>query len=405
MIEFTGERVVPGEVEQDLWNEHIARYAFAARFATGRRVLDVGCGTGYGSAELSRTAASVLAIDVSTEAAGYAHAKYPFDGVTFLAASATAIPFKAGTFDLVTAFEVIEHIEDWRALLGEASRVLATDGVFLVSTPNKAYYTESRGAGGANPYHVHEFEYEEFREELSRVYPSVQVLLQDRSEAFAFRPPKTYAPVEARIESGGGLATDAHFFVAVCSARPIPHQSFIYMPRAANVLAERERHIALLENDLGTTKTALSDLYRAHQEQGEHLENQNRWGIGLENDLHAAQKRIVDLQDAFAAEQKAALETARAYEELAQRLEGEIAANARWARDTEQRLTAELDHLKAQAAEIVQLKETAERELTERTQWALDLQSHLERTEAKLRGVRLSRWVRLGRLFGIGPEL
>ncbi len=53
MIEFTGERVIPGQVDPDLWAEHISRYAFASRFAPGARVLDLGCGAGYGTAELA----------------------------------------------------------------------------------------------------------------------------------------------------------------------------------------------------------------------------------------------------------------------------------------------------------------------------------------------------------------
>jgi protein-L-isoaspartate O-methyltransferase len=56
LAEFTGERVIPGEVDIDLLNEHMARYTFAARLARGKRVLDAGCGTGYGSAELARAA-------------------------------------------------------------------------------------------------------------------------------------------------------------------------------------------------------------------------------------------------------------------------------------------------------------------------------------------------------------
>jgi len=53
LVEFTGERVIPGQVNDDLWSEHIARYAYARRYAEGRRALDAGCGTGYGSAELA----------------------------------------------------------------------------------------------------------------------------------------------------------------------------------------------------------------------------------------------------------------------------------------------------------------------------------------------------------------
>ena len=56
LAEFTGERVIPGEVDIDLLNEHMARYTFAARLARGKRVLDAGCGAGYGSAELARAA-------------------------------------------------------------------------------------------------------------------------------------------------------------------------------------------------------------------------------------------------------------------------------------------------------------------------------------------------------------
>ena len=64
MSEFTGERVIPELVNDDLWAEHVARYAFAARLAAGRRILDAGCGTGYGAAELQSNAAGFIGIDV-----------------------------------------------------------------------------------------------------------------------------------------------------------------------------------------------------------------------------------------------------------------------------------------------------------------------------------------------------
>src|SRR5437588_11004156 len=136
LAEFTGERVIPGHVDADLLNEHLARYAFAARLSRRKQVLDAGCGAGYGSAELARTAASVLGIDSSPEAIAFACAQYPAPNLRFEEADCSALPAPDGSIDLVVAFEVIEHLQDWRAFLREARRVLAPAGQFIVSTPN-----------------------------------------------------------------------------------------------------------------------------------------------------------------------------------------------------------------------------------------------------------------------------
>ena len=124
MVEFTGERVIPGQVNDDLWSEHVARYAFARRYAHGKRVLDAGCGTGYGSAELAQSAAEVTGVDIAADAIEYASANYPIAGLRFIESSCTAVPFPAESFDLVVAFEVIEHLTDYRAFLDECARVL-----------------------------------------------------------------------------------------------------------------------------------------------------------------------------------------------------------------------------------------------------------------------------------------
>ncbi len=394
MNEFTGERVIPGQVEVDLWNEHVARYAFASRFATGRRVLDAGCGTGYGSAELSRNARAVTALDISEEAVRYTRCNFPVENLAVVAGSASSLPFGANAFDLIVAFEVIEHLPDWSCLIAEAGRVLTPDGLLLVSTPNKDYYSASRGTAGENPFHVHEFTAAEFESELKRTFAHVRLFLQNRSEAFVFYPHRTSPPAEARIETTAGHPGNAHFFLAICSWQPIDPPPFVFVPRSANVLFEREQHIAKLRNELDLnrqwldeTRAAQATLLAAHETQREHLEEQNRWARDLEQKWHEAQARIVELQDAYAAEQSAAT---RAIESL----EDENARKTDWAHQL--------------SAEIVQLKQSIDEinaTLDERTRWAQQLDSSLADAERRLNLVRASRWTRTGRLFGLGPEV
>ena len=102
LAEFTGERVIPGQVDVDLLNEHLARYAFAARLARGKRVLDAGCGAGYGSAELARTARfGGRASTAPPEAVEFARANYRLPNLALRAGvlhRAAASPTAASTW-------------------------------------------------------------------------------------------------------------------------------------------------------------------------------------------------------------------------------------------------------------------------------------------------------------------
>src|SRR5581483_10058293 len=247
--------------------EHMARYTFAARLAAGKCVLDAGCGAGYGSAELARVADSVIGADIAAEAADFAREHYQLPNLRFEQASCTALPHADATFDLVVAFEVIEHLTDWHALLLEARRLLAPNGQFVVSTPNRLYYTESRGDRGANPFHVHEFDFEEFREELSRVFPHVTLFLENHAEGIVFQPCPTGNTSEVRVDSSAAEPNVSHFFVAVCAHRSqTGNPTFVSVPRTANVLRERERHIALLQQELDTKNEWLARTQREHGE-------------------------------------------------------------------------------------------------------------------------------------------
>ena len=199
MSEFTGERVIPGLVDADLFNEHQARYRFASRFVQpGGRVLDAACGAGYGAAELG-----AVAVDISSDAIGLARAVA--DNV--VQASCEALPFADGSFDLIAAFEMIEHLHDAGAFLAGARRILRTGGVLLVSTPNRAYYAESRALAGPNPFHTHEYDYDEFHTALHAVFPHVHLWTQNHAAAIVFAP-VVPAPSRSRLGSAAFQSRD-----------------------------------------------------------------------------------------------------------------------------------------------------------------------------------------------------
>jgi ubiquinone/menaquinone biosynthesis C-methylase UbiE len=414
VIEFTGERVIPGEVNDDLWAEHLARYAFASRYAGRGRALDIGCGTGYGVAELARSGSFTAGVDPAADAIAYAHAHYPMANAYFLRASAQTLPFADRSFHLVTAFEVIEHLEDWHALLTESRRVLHPNGIFVVSTPNKLYYAESRVKDGPNPFHAHEFEFAGFRAALSELYPHVTTLLQNRLESLVFSPTDIPSQLpDARIDGPAGPPEYAHFFVAVCSVHiPVHPKSFLYVPRASNLLREREQHIRLLEDELVQAKQWLDGLiadhktlFDAHAEQTHQLEEHNRWALKLEQDWRAGQERIARLQEELKTEQAAAALVASNYGRKVSELEQENRVKTEWALQTEQRLSGELADKCRELGEAVRLLDTAEATVIERTLWAQQLQQRLERAESQVRKIAASRWVKLGRLVGLGPRV
>lgn len=372
MVEFTGERVIPGQVNEDLWSEHLARYAFARRYTGAKQVLDAGCGTGYGAAELASSAASVTGIDLASDAIAFARANYSRPGLRFLTASCTSMPFPAAEFHVIVAFEVIEHLSNYRAFLDECARVLRRPGLLIVSSPNRLYYAESRATSGPNPYHQHEFEAQEFVSELGRLFPSVRLLVQNRVESFAFYPASGASRAEACIASGDGQAEDAHFLIGLCSFEPLPEPTaFVYVPKAANLLREREHHIGLLQQELAGCKQWLADmqserdrlieLFRGQKEQ---LEEHNRWAIQLGADLALAGERIVALQNE--------LELVRTgYEARVVELQEENQKKTDWALDT----GAQLERKNNELVECIRLLETAEATVVERTHWAQNVEA------------------------------
>jgi ubiquinone/menaquinone biosynthesis C-methylase UbiE len=177
------ERFVPAASRGQLVEaEHLVRYWWAGRLAPGRRVLDAGCGMAYGSRMLAEAgAAHVTGVDRATSVLDAARAACP-ESVELVTADLRELPFPDRSFDLVVCFEVVEHLDDPDAALRELERVIAADGVLLLSSPNRDVYEPG------NPHHVHEFTPPELREALQRYFAHVELRRQANLVASAVMP-------------------------------------------------------------------------------------------------------------------------------------------------------------------------------------------------------------------------
>jgi SAM-dependent methyltransferase len=232
LIEWTGERAVPWAQDAALLYEHFHRYLWAARLVEGSRVLDLGSGEGYGAAILAQRAADVLGVDVDERAVEHANANYARPGLRFELASALDLSAAAErSFDAVVAFEMIEHLADHARVLEEIRRVLAPDGVLVISTPEKDRYTEA--SGRVNAFHERELTRAELEELLGTRFAHVAVSGQRTitgsylSALDAAEQPRSDTTADFFVgQQEDGLAVleepEPLFYVAVASDAPLP---------------------------------------------------------------------------------------------------------------------------------------------------------------------------------------
>ncbi len=119
-----------------------ARFSYLRKAAgplAGRRVLDLGCGGGMLAEPMARAGARVTGVDVSRPALKVAreHARRNGLEIDYRLAKAEQLPFDDETFDLVVAFDVLEHLDDLGKALGEVARVLRPRGRLVYDTVNR----------------------------------------------------------------------------------------------------------------------------------------------------------------------------------------------------------------------------------------------------------------------------
>ena len=205
-----------------IWYEHWHRYVFVADLVRGRRVLDAACGEGYGSYLLARAATSVTGIDISAGAVKHARERYPLGNLEFVQGSVTQLPLADASVEVVVSFETIEHLTEQREMLAEFRRVLTSDGLLVVSSPNRPVYNEAGDV--ENHYHVAELDRTELKALLDPAFPDQawygqRVIAQSAlwAEAGNGQPLQYRTLPEDSIETAAAPAPPM-YFVVICAA-------------------------------------------------------------------------------------------------------------------------------------------------------------------------------------------
>lgn len=179
---FSGERLdSKSKLAKNNLLEHLARYHLV-KGNKKSKVLDIGCGTGHGTNVLAKKFTHVFGLDTSEEGIEYAKKNWKKKNISFLVGSGTAMPFKNNTFDITVAFEVFEHIKNWKKFLEEIRRVTKRNGIIYISTPNKDIYSPGTKKP-INPHHFFEMTEKQFKKAMNS-YFKIEIFLGQRTPVY-----------------------------------------------------------------------------------------------------------------------------------------------------------------------------------------------------------------------------
>jgi len=277
MLPFTGERFVP-EVHGNIELEHLHRYLQACQIATGKVVLDIASGEGYGSAMLASRASKAVGVDISAEAVKHARKRYNKENLEYMVGSCADIPLRDASVDLVVSFETIEHHDQHEKMMQEVRRVLRRTGVLLISSPDKYHYSVETGI--SNEYHIKELYLHEFKQLLGNYFKNVTYFGQRiiyGSGIFAESLPThalSYWQENEVIRETPGIVKPV-YWIALASNAELPKLAagVLEQPiKDSEIIQSWGRAVAEHKDQIGK----LTEDVRAYQQQAEEFDRQLR---------------------------------------------------------------------------------------------------------------------------------
>lgn len=152
-----------------------SKYLFARKFCHDKRVVDLGCGSGFGTDILGEVANVAVGIDSDQEILSEAKSSRRF-AYFYRYDLSKPVDYLANDYDVVTSMDVVEHLQTPTPLLENAAAALRPGGLFILATPNVAK------THGTNPFHIHEYSYTELRSLLLCYFGTVIILGQQKND-------------------------------------------------------------------------------------------------------------------------------------------------------------------------------------------------------------------------------
>lgn len=168
-LTLTGERTLPGIAVENYWfRRHEVAYAWLAPWCAGARVVDAGCGEGYGAALVAGTAAAVAGLDYAPDV--LAHVRESYRSVAPVRADLQRLPIADCAAEVVVSSQTIEHLHDQPGFVAECARVLRPSGTLVVTTPNRLTFVPG------NPFHTRELTAADLRDLLAPAFEVTRML-------------------------------------------------------------------------------------------------------------------------------------------------------------------------------------------------------------------------------------
>lgn len=395
MIEWTGERFIPWMKGGQIHYEHLHRYLFAAALVEGKVVLDLACGEGYGAYFLAERAAQVLGVDRDKETIEHASSRYIRPNLTFRRGSMESIPVEGSAlFDVVVCFEALEHTDQHEAVMDEIKRVLKPNGFLIISTPNRAEYTER--TGDQNPYHLKELSLSEFLDLLEghfnhvqlfgqRVYAGSHIweLLSTKPRGELLEQLVEREREDREFHLAPGYRKAPMYFIALASDAGIPvrYERALLIDVGDWLLQEPWQRVRDLEQRIGELKAEHERQIREHKDREQALKGElaeqeervrtlreqlKRWeseNLALQNQLAGREGALAQLKEQLSKLQAEHDHLMQKHEEREQALKNELIQAQKQLQALETRSVDLLRQLEGREAQIRNLEcELAKRE-------------------------------------------